>query len=179
VALTLLLVAAGAQEPSATDGLAARLKYRECVRAVRAEAVRHCRDALALGLGTRRAAAANELLARALIELERWEEAEAAYREVMRLRPEDPAGPFRVGMALFHGRNRAAEAEPLLRQAVEMKADEASYHIEWAIVLNALERHAESRSAFEKALELDPKCLAHRPAAQAIYEAARRDAVWP
>jgi Flp pilus assembly protein TadD len=69
--------------------------------------------------------------------------------------------------------------EPYLRKAVRSCPDQATYRVDLAVVLNALERHAEAAAEFHQALALDDHALDIRPAAQATYLASLREALWP
>jgi tetratricopeptide (TPR) repeat protein len=178
-----LLAATGAaaapRPPRDPDPVEARLRYRACAAAHREEGVELCRAALAGGLSTGRAALAQLLLARDLGALERWEEALAAHREALRLRPDDPDAARRVGTTLLHALGRAADAEPYLRQALAGRSDDAATHVDLGLALNALARHEEALGEFRAALALDPLALDERPAAAAVYEASQRERAWP
>ena len=177
--LLALAAAAPAASSADLDDLRARLTLRACAAAVREESVRLCRQALELGLSPRRAAVAQRLLGRSLADLLRWDEAVAAYREALTLEPTDAEAGFRLGLALHYGQGRPAEAERFLREAVRSCPDQATYRVELAVVLNALERHAEASDEFQQALALDDHALDTRPAAQATYLASLREALWP
>lgn len=178
-ALLLFCGAPAMARPPHGDSFEARLALRACAASVREEAVAACRKALELGLGPERGAIAERLLGRSLADLARWDEALEAYREALRLQPEDAEAVLNVGLALLYGLNRPAEAEPYLRQAVAARPAEAVFHLQHAIALNATSRHDEALQEFKAALALDVTVLDQRPAAQAAYLASLREALWP
>lgn len=175
----LALLAGPPSRAAGSDSLEARLALRACASAVREDAVRLCRQALELGLSPGRAAVAQRLLGRSLADLLRWDEAVTAYREALRLDPSEGEAAFRLGLALHYGLDRPLEAEPWLRAAVRGCPEEPVFHVELATVLNAQGQHAEAAAEFQAALALDERALDVRPAAQATYLAALREALWP
>ena len=178
--LAWLVLASTAQAAAPrADSFEARLALRECSASVREQAVAACRQALELGLGPERGAIAQRLLGRSLADLTRWDEALEAYREALRLQPADADAAHGVGLALLYGLNRAADAEPYLRQALADRPDEAVFHLQLAIALNAIGHHEEALGEFKAALALDVTVLDQRPAAQAAYLASLREALWP
>jgi tetratricopeptide (TPR) repeat protein len=176
---TLALAATAGAAVARPDSLEARLALRECVAAQRAAAVTACAHALDLGLGPERAATAQRLLGRAFATLERWEEALPAYREALRLTPDDPDAALAVGTALLYGLSRPVEAEPYLRQALAGRPDDAVFHVHLGTALNGAGRYAEALDEFKAALGLDVTVLDGRPASQATYLASLRQALWP
>jgi Flp pilus assembly protein TadD len=75
--------------------------------------------------------------------------------------------------------DRAAEAEPELREAARLRPEDAEAQVLLGDALAQLGRAADAVAAFEQALRLDPKVLDQRPAARAAYDAARRGEKWP
>lgn len=152
------------------DSLEARLRFRACVAARRAAAVDACQAALAAGLGPQRAALAQVLLARAQAVLMNWDAVLVAQREALRLQPQDPEASHRVALTLLYAFGQAAQSEPYLRQAVELRRD-AGTHVDLGVALSTLGRLEEARGEFAAALALDPAALDNRPAAAAVWAA--------
>ena len=138
-----------------------------------------CRHALELGLPEARQPAIEVTLATRLADLGRWDEVVEAYRAAVARRPADAEARLRLGAALLHMQDRAAQAEPELREAVRLRPDDPESHVLLATALARLGRPADATSEFEQALKLDPAVLDHRPAAKAAYEAAREGRGWP
>jgi tetratricopeptide (TPR) repeat protein len=158
---------------------AAAAQARICARATGEPAVTACRRALELGLPSARQPAIEAALASRLASLERWDDVVEVYRGAASRRPGDAQARVRLGAALLHMQDRAAEAETELREAVRLRPEDAEAQ---ALLGNALalrERFAEAVAAFDQALRLDPTVLDQRPAARAAYEAARRGERWP
>jgi tetratricopeptide (TPR) repeat protein len=179
VSLAWLLSSTAVLAAPREDGVVARVKFRACSAARREKALELCRAALAMQLSPRRGAVANLVLARNLAVLERWDEALAAYREALRLAPEDADAAFRVGTTLLYGLNRAAEAEAYLRQAIAGRQDAPQFHLELGVALNALGRHDEAKAEFAAALHFAPAAFDQRPAATATRESSQRSLPWP
>ena len=174
------LLADGAPAAQAgTDPLVLRLAMSECTSRVREEGVAACRRALALGPAPERASTAYSMLSLHLAVLERWDEAVVAYREVVRLRPEDAEARWRLGDALFFGLGQADEAESVLREAAALDASSSDIHASLAAVLNAQGRHEEAVAEMEEARRLDPRLFDTRPASHEVYRAAREGRRWP
>jgi Flp pilus assembly protein TadD len=138
-----------------------------------------CRRALELGLPATRQPAIEATLASRLSTLERWDEVVEVYRGAVSRRPADGQARIRLGAALLHMQDRAAEAELELREATRLRPADAEAHVLLGNALARLGRAGEAVAAFEEAVRLDPNILDQRPAARAAYEAARRGAQWP
>ena len=167
----------GGPETVRAQGTAATVQARLCTRATGELAA--CRQALELGLPPARQPAIEATLASRLSSLDRWDEVIDVYRGAVSRRPADGQARIRLGAALLHMQDRAAEAEPELREATRLRPDDAEAHILLGNALARLGRPADAVAAFEQALQLDPNALAQRPAARAVYEAARRGDRWP
>lgn len=82
-------------------------------------------------------------------------EADALYGEFLNIHPQHPDALHLKGVALFQ-LNQAVDAEPLLRKAIAINADEPDYHSNLGLVLQALgQRHAALES-FKIAVALQP-----------------------
>jgi len=152
---------------------------RICTRAEGEPAVTACRRALELDLPAARQPAIEAALASKLSSLERWDDVIAVYRGAVSRRPADPGPRLRLGAALLHMQDRAAEAEPELREAIRLRPDDAEAQVLLGSALAQLRRYGDAAFAFEQAVRLDPAVLEHRPAARAAFEAARRGERWP
>ena len=115
-----------------------------------------------------------EVLARHLVDLERWSELAEHYRGDIRLAPEEAEAWRRLGTTLFFALNEQAEALAAFEEAARLDPTDAATRCLLAIALHSLGRHEEATEAFEEALRLDPAVLDGRPAARAVREAARR-----
>jgi tetratricopeptide (TPR) repeat protein len=155
------------------------LAARQCVDLSGEEGVSACRRALALGLPAARASALRRVLAVKLAGLQRWEEVVEVYRAAARAVPADPEAARRLGSALLHLAGRPAEAVGPLQDAIRLGPGDPLAHAELGVALAALGRAKEAAAAFDEAARLDPGFFESRPAAQAIYEAARRGEGWP
>jgi tetratricopeptide (TPR) repeat protein len=162
----------------ATDPGAAA-QARICARASGEPGVTACRRALELGLPAARQPAIEAALAARLSSLDRWDEVVEVYRGAVSRRPADAQARVRLGAALLHMRDRAAEAEPELREAVRLRPADAEAQVLLGNALALLGRWADAVAAFDQALRLDPTVLDRRPAARAVYDAARRGERWP
>ena len=171
----LLLAGAGPARAQTTAADQARL----CTRTTGQSAVAACRSALELGLPAARQPAIEATLASRLSTLERWGEVIDVYRGAVSRRPADGQARIRLGAVLLHMQDRAAEAEPELREATRLRPADAEAHALLGNALALLGRSADAVSAFEQALRLEPTVLDHRPAARAAYDAARRGERWP
>lgn len=158
---------------------AAAAQARICARASGEPAVTACRRALELGVPPPRQPSIEAALASRLASLARWDEVVEVYRGAVSRRPGDAQARVRLGAALLHMQDRAAEAEPELREAVRLRPADAEAQALLGNALALLERPAEAVAAFDQALRLDPTVLDRRPAARAVYEAARRGERWP
>lgn len=138
-----------------------------------------CRHALELGLPPARQPAIEVTLATRLADLQRWDEVVEVYRGAVARRPADPDARLRLGAALLHMQDRAADAETELREAARLRPEDPEAHVLLATALARLGRPADATAEFDEALKLDPTALDHRPAAKAAYEAARQGRSWP
>ena len=158
---------------------AAVVQARLCTKATGEASIAPCRKALELGLPVTRQPAIESLLAARLSSLERWDEVVDVYRGAVSRRPTDGEARIRLGAALLHMQDRAADAEPELREAARLRPDDPEAQVLLGDALARLGRLADAVAAFEQALRRDPKVLDQRPAARAAYEAARRGEKWP
>jgi tetratricopeptide (TPR) repeat protein len=153
--------------------------FYSCMSLRKEKGVAACRAALQLTLGKERRAVAQQVLAWHLANLARWDEAVDAYRELVRLRPDNAEAHLRLGEALLFGVGKAGEALPALEDAARIDARNARVFGSQGFALAALDRFRESVAAFEHAERLDPGFWIGRPSARAVYEAARRGERWP
>ena len=86
-------------------------------------------------------------------------EAAELYKDFLKTHPQHPDALHLRGVALFQ-LNDAASAEPLLRKAVSIKADEPDYHSNLGLILQKLERHQEALESFKVAVALQPFAVA-------------------
>jgi cytochrome c-type biogenesis protein CcmH/NrfG len=152
---------------------------RICARTTGEPGIAACRRALELGLPPSRQPAVEATLASRLADLQRWDEVAEVYRGAVARRPADGLARLRLGAALLHMQDRASEAEPALREAVRLRPEDAEAQVLLGEALARLDRAPEAVAAFEEALRLEPTVLDRRPAARAVYEAARRGQRWP
>lgn len=178
VGIVLLSAPATAERPSA-ETPAAREQARLCEELTGDESIAACHNALALGLGPKRAASVHQLLASRLASRDRWEELAQHYQNIVRLHPKDGEAQLRLGAALLLAVDRAEEALGPLREVARLEPDEPRAHLLQGVALNALGRHDEAVAAFQEALRLDPTALELRPAARAAFEASQRQERWP
>jgi predicted TPR repeat methyltransferase len=82
-------------------------------------------------------------------------EADALYGEFLKIQPQHPDALHLKGVALFQ-LNDAASAEPLLRKAIAINADEPDYHSNLGLVLQALGQRHEALESFKIAVALQP-----------------------
>jgi tetratricopeptide (TPR) repeat protein len=167
------------QAPSPEETPEAREQARLCERLDEEEGIEACRAALALGLGPERRGPVREVLARHLVDVERWSELAEHYREDVRLAPEDAEAWVRLGAMVLFALNEQAEALAAFEEAIRLDPDDAATHCLLAVALHSLGRYEEATEAFDEALRLDPAVLDARPAARAVREAARRGEPWP
>jgi Flp pilus assembly protein TadD len=168
-----------ASPPARAQATAAVVQARLCTKAIGEAAVAPCRKALELGLPAGRQPAIEATLAARLSSLERWDEVVDVYRGAVARRPTDGPARIRLGAALLHMQDRAAEAEPELREAARLRPEDAEPRVLLGDALARLGRASDAVAAFEEALRLDPNVLDQRPAARAAYDAARRGEKWP
>jgi len=165
--------------PALAHAQAALTQARICARTTGEPGIAACRRALELGLPAARQPPVEATLASRLAALQRWEEVAEVYRGAVARRPADGQARLRLGAALLHMQDRAAEAEPVLREAVRLRPEDAEAQVLLGEALARLDRAPEAVAAFEEALRLEPTVLDRRPAARAVYEAARRGQRWP
>ena len=161
------------------DSREAREQARLCERLDEEEGVAACRSALALDLDPERRGPVRKILARHLVDLERWSELADHYREDVRLAPEDAEAWARLGSTLLFALNEKAEALATLEEAARLDPTEPWFLGMLAIARHANGRYDEATAAFDEALRLDPAILDGKPVAQALREAARRGEPWP
>jgi tetratricopeptide (TPR) repeat protein len=179
VAIGLVVVAAlPAPATRGADSLEARRQAHLCSTLQKEPAIAACRRALDLGLSRERAAAAYLLLALNLSTLDRWPEVADAYRERVRLLPEDAETHWRLGDALLFGLSQPKDALIHLREAVRLKPDLAGAHGSLGVALASSGAYVEAVGAFDEAVRLDSQYFTNRPAAKQVYEAARKGERW-
>jgi len=122
LALGLGASAARAEDAASAEGRKAREQARLCEREQGETGLAACRAALDLGLPPDRQAAVRELLARRLVELERWVELTDHYREGVRLDPGNAEAWFRLGTALLFAVDDAVEQVAIVRDDHERHA---------------------------------------------------------
>ncbi len=107
-------------------------------------------------------AAYHSNLGSALLDLERAEEAEAAFRTALELQPEYAEAWCNLAAALLELR-RFAEAEAAARRALALRPDHAEAHLNLGMAEMRLKRLPEAAARFRAALELAPRLAkAHR-----------------
>jgi protein O-GlcNAc transferase len=85
----------------------------------------------------------------------RFDRAEELYRRVLKSDPRQPDALHLLGMAAF-GRGSPEEGRELVLQAIEAKPNEAVFHSNLGIVLEALRRWNEAEAAYRQSLRLNP-----------------------
>ena len=92
------------------------------------------------------------------VKLERYAEAEAAYRKAIELDPKTPRPWNGLGNLYADKLERYADAEAAYRKAIEL---DPKYAHPWNglgnLYADKLERYADAEAAYRKAIELDPK----------------------
>ena len=89
--------------------------------------------------------------------MNRREEAEAAFRKAVELKPDLAAGYHNFGILLADKLNRPEEAEAAYRKAIQLKPDDAAAYTNLGVLLaSKLNRPEEAEGAYRKAIELDP-----------------------
>ena len=94
-------------------------------------------------------------LAQLLESARHWEQAENAYRTLVRLRPADQPALSHLGYCLRH-RGKFAEAEQILRQAIALSPHDAEALHDLGAVLLAMERATEAAAALQAAVTARP-----------------------
>jgi tetratricopeptide (TPR) repeat protein len=149
---------------------AARKAREEAERRAREEAERRAREEAA-----RKARAAAERMGtgKALYEQHRYAEAEAAYKEAIRLNPGLADAHSSLGFAL-RSLGRYAEAEAACRKAIRLNPGLADAHNALGGALHMLGRYAEAMAAFREAIRLNPGLArAHSNLGGALYMLGR------
>jgi tetratricopeptide (TPR) repeat protein len=91
-----------------------------------------------------------------LYEQGRYAEAEAAYREAIRLNPASAVARSNLGTVL-RDLKRYPEAEAAYREAIRLNPASAQTHSNLGITLNDLKRYPEAEAACRDAIRLDPR----------------------
>jgi tetratricopeptide (TPR) repeat protein len=91
----------------------------------------------------------------ALHEQRRYKDAEAAYREALRLKPIYPEAHNNLGAALYEQRHYP-EAVAAFHEAVRLESNSAPRYNNLGLALLGQRRYAEAEAAFRKATELHP-----------------------
>jgi Flp pilus assembly protein TadD len=86
---------------------------------------------------------------------DRHREAEAAFREAIRLKADYPLAQGNLGSAL-HAQGRYREAETAMREALRLKSDYHQAHSNLGVILNSQGRHPEAEAACHEAIRLQP-----------------------
>jgi len=95
------------------------------------------------------------LLGDLLKDLRRFEEAEAAYRKAIELKP-DYAGAYSDLGSLLEDLKRFEEAEAAYRKTIELKPDHISAYLRLGILLFTLQRFEEAEAVYRQVLSLEP-----------------------
>lgn len=107
--------------------------------------------------------------------LGRLAEAEASYRQAVRLRPRFPEAHNNLGNILY-GRKHLAEAEAAYRQAIACKADYPEAHNNLGLALKARDRTGEALDCYRRAIGLRADYAeAHNNLATALQSLGRLD----
>ena len=175
-ALALALLLGGAPSARAGDPVPPR---RRCFTAEKEEAVEACGAALQAGLGARAAAVVRQVLLATLVELSRLPEAVALLQAAAAAAPADAAAQLELGAALLHFADAADDALAPLQAAVQLRPGDPRAYGELGLALHRLAQYPEAVAAFGEAERLDPAYFEDRPAAAAVYEAAKRGQPWP
>src|SRR5262249_9958234 len=112
-------------------------------------------------------------LGNALSDQGRHKEAEAAFREALRLEPDHADAHTNLGVALY-GQRRHEEAEAACREAIRLEPDLAQAHNNLGAALHSQGKFEEARKAFRRAAALYPDgSPARQRAQQAIQDVER------
>jgi Flp pilus assembly protein TadD len=123
------------------------------MQAKHADALQHCEAAIANAPGFYLEAHFNR--ANALISQDRLDEAEAAFRGILALVPNDE--PSLIGMIqLLAKLERGDESEPFVRTLLTIKPNDAELHFTLAGLLSRADRKEAALDSIETALRLDP-----------------------
>src|SRR2546422_8220573 len=90
---------------------------------------------------------------KALYDQEKYTEAEAEYREAIRLDPKMGSAHMNLGLALFQ-QKRYVEAESELRESVRLDPDSVNAHHNLALVLEKQNKSSEAKAEYAKADQL-------------------------
>ena len=100
-------------------------------------------------------------------------DAEAAYREAIRLDPGFAAAHDGLGYVLWEVK-RFGEAEAALREAIRLDPGNAAAHHDLGNVLRDLDRFGEAEGAYREAIRLDPgNAYAHHGLGDVLWEVKR------
>ena len=91
-----------------------------------------------------------------LIYLNRYDEAEVAYRKAIELNPSDAATYSNFGLLLHKNMKRYKEAEASYQKAIELNPLDATAYYNLGNLLKNLKRYEEAEAAYRKAIELEP-----------------------
>jgi tetratricopeptide (TPR) repeat protein len=116
------------------------------------EAVRYLTAAVALRPYS---AAAHNNLGAALARQNKLPQAEAAFKEAVRLKDEFPEAHNNLGMVLGR-QNKLIEAEAAFKEAIRFKSDHAEAHYNLGVTLNAQKKFALALDAYREAIRLKP-----------------------
>jgi Flp pilus assembly protein TadD len=103
----------------------------------------------------------------------RLADAEFGYRHVLSLAPAHPDALHLLGV-LLHQTGRSAEAEPLVCRAIQVDANQSSFHTHLGLILATLGRLNEAIECHRSAVALDPRSAdAHNNLGVALAAAGR------
>ena len=94
-------------------------------------------------------------LGNALIRKDKLDEASAAYREAIRLKPDDAEGHYGLGNAL-KGQGKLDEAIAEYREAIRLKPDHAEAHCNLGSALKGQGKLDEASAEYREAIRLNP-----------------------
>ena len=101
------------------------------------------RAAIIIGVGLRRA--------------ERFDEAIAVFRDVLKKSPNNVNAMRHLAISLWHGKKGIGDAEALLRRATQQAADFAAAWLTLGDLLMEIKQFMDAIAAFDKVTKLDPK----------------------
>ena len=90
------------------------------------------------------------------LQLSLWQDAIAAFQQILKLRQNDPVILYSLGRA-FLGKWRFEDARQQFARYVEARPDDASGHCALGMTLAALESTREAREQFERSIALAPE----------------------
>lgn len=91
----------------------------------------------------------------ALMQQQRWKEAEKEFREAVRLRPDNPYYRFQLGASLSP-QLRFGETEAEFREAARLDAGNALWHAKLGYILSIQKKWADAEREAAEAVRLDP-----------------------